>query len=78
MSLMVMFQSKHSSSSERHHHHHSHQQQQLQQSLQQPVIQFQSLSEKRQGPKIKVKIGDQVMGITSIEGSSVSLFFCLH
>ncbi|CAL1526048.1 unnamed protein product, partial [Lymnaea stagnalis] len=55
--------SKHSNSERHHHHHH-------QQQLQPPSQQQQSLTEKRRGPKIKVKIGGQVMGITSMEGSS--------
>ncbi|GFS15633.1 histone-lysine N-methyltransferase 2C, partial [Elysia marginata] len=66
--------SKHS---ERHHHHHHHHYQQastsasFQHQQHSNVSQIsQSLSEKRRGPKIKVKIGGQVMGITSMEGSS--------
>uniref|UniRef100_A0A2C9KCS1 Uncharacterized protein n=1 Tax=Biomphalaria glabrata TaxID=6526 RepID=A0A2C9KCS1_BIOGL len=57
---------KNKHSSERHHHHHHQQQQQTPQ----PLFQSQSLSEKRRGPKIKVKIGGQVMGITTLEAPS--------
>ncbi|KAH9514336.1 hypothetical protein Btru_028794 [Bulinus truncatus] len=56
--------SKHGSDRHHHHHHQHHKQAVL------PQYQPQSLSEKRRGPKIKVKIGGQVMGITTLEAPS--------